>query len=190
MEQKCVIRKSLDSELGQVKCIIESAFGSQEGPKVTRLVDDLMKDPTAEPRLSLVAVCGDELVGHILFTNASIVGDASEDESSIQASILAPLAVVPSHQKKGIGGMLINEGVRLLKDFGVSLVFVLGYPEYYPRYKFRCRAAELGFDPSYPIEEKNADAWMIMELKPGTIGRVRGKVKCADAMMRPEYWRE
>jgi putative acetyltransferase len=72
---------------------------------------------------------------------------------------------------------------------GVELVFVLGHPGYYPRHGFT-PAGVLGFHAPYPIPEKNADAWMVQELHPGVIGRARGKILCADAINRPEYWRE
>ena len=68
-------------------------------------------------------------------------------------------------------------------------MFVLGHPEYYPRYGF-VSAGKLGFEATYPIPEKVADAWMVQELQPGIIGKIKGKVLCAKALDAPEYWRE
>jgi putative acetyltransferase len=96
---------------------------------------------------------------------------------------------VPDAQKQGIGGKLIEHGLRNLSASGVDLVVVLGHPEYYPRYGFE-PAANLGFDATYPIPEKNADAWMVLALRADAVGAFRGKVICADKLNKPEYWRE
>ena len=85
--------------------------------------------------------------------------------------MLAPLAVVPECQKQGVGGTLVKHGLELLSKSGVDLVFVLGYPEYYTRHGF-APAGVRGFDAPYPIPEKNSDAWMVFELRPGVIGEL------------------
>jgi putative acetyltransferase len=107
----------------------------------------------------------------------------------LSVSILAPLAVIPSAQKKGVGGKLIEHGLEVLEKSGVDLVFVLGHPEYYPRHGFT-PAGKLGFEAPYPIPSKDAAAWMIQELKDGIIGKYSGRVICSDALNKPEYWSE
>ena len=77
----------------------------------------------------------------------------------------------------------------MLKDMGSELVFVLGHPEYYPRFGFR-PAGVLGLSAPYPILEKNADAWMVLALCEGVIGNVRGTVRCAHSLDKEEYWVE
>ena len=175
------IREALHSDLNSVLTVERAAFGSDEEPN---FVGDLLDDETAKPILSLLAFEGDQPVGHILFTKAYL-----KPETPLSISILAPLAVVPDYQKKGIGGKLIEKGIQLLSKSGVDLVFVLGHPEYYPRFAFK-PAAKIGFEATYPIPEKNADAWMVRELKLGAIGCFNGKVICAKAMDKPEHWRE
>lgn len=174
------IREASESDLNDVLLVEREAFG---GNSEAELVRELLEDPTAKPVLSLLAFKGDRPVGHILFTKARL------SNSSQKAAILVPLAVVPDSQKQGIGGKLIEEGLELLSKSGVELVFVLGYPEYYPRHGFQ-PAGSLGFDATYPIPEKDADAWMVRELSAGVIGSVRGKVICASTLNKPEYWRE
>lgn len=156
------------------------AFG---GDDVADLVRELTDDPTAKPVLSLLAWDGDRPVGHIMFTAVRLQG-ASED---VVASILAPLAVVPDAQRTGIGARLIAEGVRRQFEAGVDLVFVLGHPDYYPRHGFE-PARRLGLWAPYPVSPE--EAWMVRARKPDVLGRVRGTVICADAMNRPEHWRE
>jgi putative acetyltransferase len=69
------------------------------------------------------------------------------------------------------------------------LVFVLGHPDYYPRHGFE-PAGPQGLDAPYPIPAAHEDAWMVLALRPGVIGKLRGRVVCADALDKPEYWRE
>ena len=103
--------------------------------------------------------------------------------------MLAPLAVHPDVQARGIGGRLVVEGLGRLKRAGVGLVFVLGHPGYYPRFGF-IEAGANGFSAPYPIPPENAAAWMVQALRPGLLGAVPGRVVCADALDKPEYWRE
>lgn len=162
--------------------LVERAAFKREGEAM--LTRDLLADPTAKPVLSLLAYNGAQPIGHILFTKATIT-----TAPHIKASMLAPLAVVPQYQKQGVGGALIKKGLQLQSQSGIELVFVLGHIEYYPKYGFT-PAAKLGFEPTYPIPNEVADAWMVQALKPGIIGAVSGKVMGCDAMNRPENWRE
>jgi len=180
--KKLQIRGALETDLNDVLLIERLAFGYD---KEAMLVRDLLHDPSAKPVLSLLAFKKDRAVGHILFTTARLFG--TRDTASIV--ILAPLAIVPDAQKQGIGGRLIEQGLALLSKSGVDLVFVLGHPEYYPRYGFK-PAGNLGFEAPYPIPNEHAGAWMVQALQSGVMGTVSGKVICADALNKPEHWRE
>lgn len=177
-----LIREAVETDLNDVLQIERLAFGYE---KEADLVRELLHDPSAKPVLSLLAFQKDRALGHILFTTAQLSG--SQDSASIV--ILAPLAIVPDAQKQGIGGKLIEKGLELLSKSGVDLVFVLGHPEYYPRYGFK-PAGNLGFEAPYPIPDVHANAWMVQALRSGVIGTVSGKVICADALDKPEHWRE
>ena len=177
-----IIREATNTERQSVLDIERRAFGYD---KEAHLVADMLGDPTAEPRLSLLASKNGRDVGHILFTAVTLVGA----EAPVTASILAPLAVVPEAQAQGVGGTLITEGLRLLKASGVGLVFVLGHPGYYPRHGFQ-PAGRLGLHAPYPIPDEQADAWMVQALQDGLIGSITGTVQCAETLSRPEHWRE
>ncbi len=56
---------------------------------------------------------------------------------------LAPMAVAPDCQRRGIGTLLVQAGLNELSQSGCPIVVVLGHPEYYPRFGF-VPAAELG----------------------------------------------
>jgi putative acetyltransferase len=180
--KKLQIREAVETDLNDVLLIERLAFGYDIEAKLVR---DLLHDPSAKPVLSLLAFQKDRAVGHILFTTARLSGI----QGTASIVILAPLAIVPDAQKLGIGGKLIEQGLEFLSTSGVDLVFVLGHPEYYPRYGFK-PAGHLGFEAPYPISDEHAGAWMIQALRSGVIGTVSGKVICADALNKPEHWRE
>ncbi len=172
------------NNIDRIYPLILKAFPEEKS--VADLTRDLLNDATAEPILSLVAEIDHEYVGHILFTKCKMGGHSDGPAMYI----LAPLAVAPHHQKKGIGGALINEGLRILKDWEVELVFVLGHIDYYPRYGFINDALSFGFKAPFDIPEEVKDAWMIQSLNEGLLPEIRGVVQCCEAMNKEEHWRE
>lgn len=179
------IRQSCKSDRPEIENIHIKAFGEQKGPEIADLVRGLLDDNTAIPILSLVAIENEKIIGHILFTKVKII----QTTEPVTAQILAPLAVLPDFQGKGVGNKLIQEGLNQLKQSGVELVFVLGHADYYPRSGFT-PAGILGYEAPYHIPEEHAGAWMVQELRSGVIGRVKGKVLCSEVLNQPQHWRE
>ena len=120
MTGKIVIRETVPADLAAIVEVHKKGFGYD---KEAGLTAELLSDPTAEPTVSLLALRDGEAVGHILFTRCRIAGAEVQQPLFY---ILAPLAVVPSCQKQGVGGLLIAEGLQLLRERGAKLVFVLG----------------------------------------------------------------
>lgn len=164
----------------QIHC---DAFGYD---KEARLTEQLLGDPTAEPRVSLLAFHSGKPVGHILFTRASFRGT---DEPGM-IHILAPLAVVREYQRQGVGGVLIREGLKRLKAMGSLAVFVLGHKEYYPKYGFKPHASRRGFETPYPMPDELGEYWMYQFLSPEAEELEGGAIQCAHTLDRPEHWRD
>ena len=175
-----LIREARNDELEAVLGVERAAFGRAEE---ALLVSDLLRDPSAQPVLSLVAVEDDHMVGHALFTAVTLSGP----ERPVPSALLAPLAVVPSHQRAGLGRALIEEGCARLAQQGIMLIFVLGDPGYYMRCGFR-PAYPLGLKAPHPIEPEAA--WMVRGLGAKLPGSLKGTVSCADAIAAEHYWRE
>lgn len=175
------VRQATQADLADILSIHRAAFPDGSVADLTRA---LLADPSARPLISLVAVVDDKLVGHILFTAAQL-----HPETAHRVAILAPLAVMPAHQGTGIGGHLIADGLSVLANSGVRMVFVLGHPAYYPRHGFR-PAGALGFAAPYPIPEKDAAAWMVLALGADLPRPHAGTVRCAKALDQPEHWHE
>jgi len=184
MISNVTVRAATEADLPDISLIQKAAFGDEE---IEALVIALLEDPSARPTLSLIAVADGRPVGHILFSKLRLSGSGQDD--AVSMAILAPLAVLPEAQNKGVGGRLIEAGLAQLREAGVDLVLVLGHPDYYPSHGFE-PAGVHGLEAPYLIPDKNADAWMVQALRPGVLGTVRGRVLCADALDKPELWRE
>jgi len=119
--------------------------------------------------LSLVAEVDGAVVGHILFSPVTI-----ETEASTKSAVgLAPMAVLPGHQRQGIGARLIERGLQELRRQGHTAVVVLGHPGYYPRFGFE-RASRFGLRCQFDCPD---EAFMALELQPGALAEVRGLVR-------------
>lgn len=177
MSGRITFRKVDPREEVGVERVVCEAFG---GTVEYRLVDQLRDDDRAwVPEWSIGAFAGDELVGHILFTRASVGG--------MSAALLAPLAVAPAAQGKGVGEELCRIGLEAVRASGATLALVLGHPEFYPRVGFE-PAFPRGITPPHEVDPQNA--WMVIECVPGALELARGVATVADAFMRPEMWRE
>ena len=108
-----------------------------------------------------------QVVGHILFSRMSI----ETGTGPIPAAALAPVAVLPDHQRRGIGEQLIRCSLDLLRDQGERIVIVLGHPDYYSRFGFSSDNARFLESPFPP------EAFMALELSPGALDGTRGKVR-------------
>jgi len=124
-----LIRKEEKKDYNDIFEINKSAFGQEEESK---LIDKIRSGDNFISDISLVAEIDGKIIGHILFSKIEISG------SSIFKSLaLAPMAVVPEFQKKGVGSKLIKEGIRKAKDLEFESIIVLGHKDYYPRFGFQ-----------------------------------------------------
>lgn len=135
------------------------------------LVEALRSNPKAYIRdLSIVAWIGTQIVGHIMFTRIHI---KSKNGTVHESLALGPMAVRPDHQKQGIGGLLIQEGIARSRHLGYGSVVVLGHPSYYPRFGFR-PAYLWGITSPFDVPP---EAFMAIELVRGELDKVSGEVE-------------
>ena len=134
-------------------------------PAEAGLVERLRAE--ADPVISLVAEDDSGLVGHILFSPVCLAAD-----SAFPAMGLAPMAVVPGWQRRGIGGAMLHAGLDACRGHGCRAVFVLGHPDYYPRFGF-VAASRYGVETRYEVTD---EAFMVLELEPGALKGLAGKM--------------
>jgi putative acetyltransferase len=155
----------MPADLAAVRRVHEAAFPT---PAEARLVDQLRAQGRA--LVSLVAEQAGEVVGHILFSPIEVEG-----VSLLRLAVgLAPVAVLPSCQRQGVGSRLVRDGLEACRGLGCGFVVVLGEPGYYGRFGFG-RASRWGLRNEYGAD----DAFQVIELVPGSIPSSGGLVKYA-----------
>jgi putative acetyltransferase len=98
--------------------------------------------------------------------------------SALKIMGLAPMAVLPEHQRTGIGSALVRAGLEACSDLGYGAVVVLGHPEYYPRFGFK-PSTRFGIGCEYEVPE---EVFMAIELQPGYLATASGKVQYHEAI--------
>jgi putative acetyltransferase len=155
-EIELALRAELPSDVAAIERVQRLAFQSEAEP---RIVNDL-RDADGL-LLSLVALHAGEVVGHIAFSPVTLHMGAT----IARAVGLGPVAVLPEHQRRGIGARMIEEGLERLRRAGHRVVFVLGHREYYPRFGF-VPAYQRGFRWEHDAPR---EAFMVRELEPGAL---------------------
>ena len=164
------IRQETEQDYQVSEQVIEKAFAEAEYSDHTEhlLVANLRKSDVFVPQLSLVAEDEGEIVGHILLTKL-IIKDGEEGHESLA---LAPVSVLPRHQKKGVGSALIRKSIEIARHLGFRSVIVLGYDTYYPRFGFK-PAHLWGIKAPFDVSK---EAFMALELMDGSLDQVKGTV--------------
>ena len=156
------IRSQTAGDDSAVRQVNQTAFPT---PDEAALVERLRAE--ADPVVSLVAEDDSGVVGHILFSPVSLDAD-----SGFFAMGLAPMAVLPDRQRQGIGSALVRAGLDACRKLGCRAVFVLGHPDYYPRFGF-VAASRYGIECRFEAPD---EAFMALELEPGALEGLAGKM--------------
>jgi putative acetyltransferase len=173
MTDNIEIRESMQVDLFAIESLYLEAFPDED---LLPLVRDLLRETSVA--LSLVGTIDSKLAGHVIFTMCSVA------EHSDRSALLGPLAVEPAWQRRGIGSTIVRNGLRRLKDDGVSQVFVLGDPAYYGRLGF---LPESRIAPPYTLPTEWEGAWQSQSLR-GTTTPHPGKLSLPRPWLQPSLW--
>jgi putative acetyltransferase len=161
-----LIRAVRPRDLAAVGRVHREAFG---GNGEAGLVAAL--HAAGQATLSLLGETDDDIVAHVLFSPVDV---EHGDTSGLLG--LAPVAVRPSHQHRGLGSELVRAGLDAARRAGAAAVVVLGEPAYYARFGFR-PASGFGLHDVYG----GGDAFMALELQPDALRDCRGRIDYAPA---------
>ncbi len=109
-----------------------------------------------------------EIVGHILFSRVTLVFEAG----TVDALSLAPMAVLPRHQRQGVGSRLLAPGLHASRRAAQGNGDPHAPPEYYPRFGFSAHLARRLESPF-----GGGEAWMALELVAGLLEGLEGRVE-------------
>jgi len=144
-----------------IRRLNELAFDS---PAEAKLVDALRQRNARA--LSVVAVDNDRIIGHILFTEATIKGP----QTQFTAPALAPMAVLPEYQGRGIGSALLQNALDSCRQRGHEIVVVVGHTASYSKFGF-APAEPQGIRCEFDVPD---DVFMLLELRPYALAGRRG----------------
>ncbi|GAA4135425.1 N-acetyltransferase [Actinomadura keratinilytica] len=145
-------RPETSQDVADVRRVLQAAFPTAEEAD---LVDALRRDAAWLPGLAWVAEePGGRVVGYALLTRCHV--------GEVPALALAPVAVLPAFQRRGVGEAVTAAALRAAERAGERLVIVLGHPEYYPRFGFT-RASRFGIGVSFEVPDEALMALVLNE---------------------------
>lgn len=159
------VRPLTDADRDAAAAVVKEAFGD-EGTTVVDLWADVVARGLV--RAELVATDGDAVVGHVGLSHAWL--DARSE--LVDILVLSPLSVLPAHQKRGVGRLLLAAAVAQAQQLGAPVVVLEGDPGYYGKHGWQ-PAATYGIEaPSLRIPRPAFQVVALPEHEPWMTGRV------------------
>ncbi len=160
-----IIRPEAPDDFDAIHALVAAAFGQGNEAELVRR---LRASDVYLPELALVAEVDGVVTGHVLISYVTLLNDDEE----FRVLSLAPLAVTPERQGQGIGGALVEAGLKIADERGEPLVVLLGHPAYYPRFGFEIASGH-GIEPPY---DGVADAAFMVGRLSAYDERYRGRI--------------
>ena len=163
---KIIIEPETKNDYKQITRLLVAAFN---GDAEAKLVEKLRKTPAYVSNLSLVAKYENIIIGHVLLYPIKI-NNGKEKCNSLS---LAPISVIPTFQRKGIGRRLIKKGLEEAQKLGFKSVIVVGHSKYYPRFGFK-KASNYGISAPFDVPD---EAFFVIELEKNGLKNCAGTVE-------------
>lgn len=159
-----IVRGETPEERAGSEELVRAAYGREAE---VRLVQTLRLSAEYNPKLSVVAANGSEILGYALYARVSLTGT-----KIVPAAALAVMAVKADRRKLGVAERLVRHGLERCRGLGVQLVFTAGLPQYFERIGFRA-AVPLGFKANWPVPD---DQFSVFDLNGSLLGAAKGTV--------------
>lgn len=125
-----VVREEQDNDIQSIYAVTRSAFLEVAHSSHTEhFIVDALRDSSAL-YISLVAELDGQIIGHVAISPVSV------SDSSLEWYGLGPISVLPEYQKQGIGSLLVQRVLDLLRQRAAVGCVLLGNPGFYERFGF------------------------------------------------------
>ena len=122
-----IVRSEKPDDRSAIREVVVESF---EGPQEAELIEGLRRAGVLA--ISLVAEIDGRVCGHVALSHL---------KSPSRTLALAPLAVTSTSRRQGIGAALVRRAIDIAKLEGSEMIFVVGDPAYYRRFRFTVEAA-------------------------------------------------
>jgi predicted N-acetyltransferase YhbS len=137
------------------------------------LVERLLHSPEFNPELSIVVIHNKEIIGFILFSTIEIVSKKVENNWLA----MAPIAIRPEYQNKGIGGKLMIEGQNRARKMKYHGIVIVGHEKYYPKFGYELASF---YRLKFPFEAPDENCFIYF-LDENSKYEINGMVKYPEA---------
>jgi len=148
-----IVRPATAADHPVIRSVVAAAFDRPDGADIVEAVRS-----SGDALVELVATIDGKIIGHVLFNRMTC-------RPALFATGLAPLAVAPDLQSRGIGTALARSGLEACRDLGAKACVVLGAPAYYGRFGFSAAPSTV----SSPYA--GLAAFQALEFDPGVLAR-------------------
>ncbi|MDY0135672.1 MAG: N-acetyltransferase [Thiomicrospira sp.] len=163
--------------------LFHQTFSASEGEQEGALIADLAKQLCQTTRPAdlqiYVAIEDLQIIGCIMLTRLTY------PQSEKIVFMLAPVAVHPNVQRRGIGQALIEFAKTEMKQQGVDVMVTYGDIGFYAKVGF-APVAEVVLPSPMPLSYPQG--WLAQSLKRHEIQPIAGPAECVEAFSNPAYW--
>jgi predicted N-acetyltransferase YhbS len=153
--------------------------GEEEGALIGKLVRDLLGGTAGRDLFVFTAEEDGAIIGGIVVSRLTY----EQDERTV--FVLAPVAVAPERQGRGIGQRLLTHGLAALRSAGVDIAVTYGDPRYYSKVGFLPISEA---DARAPFPLSRPEGWLGQSLTERAMAPLKGPSRCVEALNDPVFW--
>ena len=173
------IRLEQPKDYREVENLTREAFWNVYRPGCTEhfVLNQYRTNPDFIPELDFVMEDGDQIIGHVMFSKASLTPDPSpmgegsdgssqQMEGPVPSWTFGPISIHPDYKRKGYGLKLLQYALEKAREMGVGFICMEGNIDFYKHAGF-CLASK--FNIHYHDFPKDAEVpfFLAQELIPG-----------------------
>lgn len=178
MKFKILDKDSKDEVANLFASVFSSSEGEQEGRLIGKLASELASRIDNYEIICIGAYEDRAIIGAIFFTRLRF-------DESIEAYMLAPVAVSTAHQGRGTGQALIRFGLEKLKNRSATLVVTYGDPTFYSKVGFQALSEDV---IQAPLPLSMPEGWLGQSLSEAPIPILSSRPACVLEFSNPDYW--